>query len=112
MNLQRRIKAGEGGPQSRGGLSLSRLLFPSSTQLPCGFPESSVGKESACDAGDPGSIPESGRSSGEGIGYPLQCSGLENSMDCIVHGVTQRRTRLSDFHSHPVAEIRACLPRL
>ena len=39
-----------------------------------GFPDSSVGKESACIAGDPGSIPGSGRSTGEGIGYPLQCS--------------------------------------
>ena len=38
------------------------------------FPDSSVGKESACNAGDPGSIPESGRSIGEGIGYPLQYS--------------------------------------
>ena len=47
-----------------------------------GFPDSSVGKES-CNAGDPGSIPESGRSPGEGQGYPLQYSGLENSMDYI-----------------------------
>ena len=39
-----------------------------------GFPDSSVGKESACNAGDPGSIPGSGRSAGEGIGYPLQYS--------------------------------------
>ena len=39
-----------------------------------GFPHSSVGKESACNAGDPGSIPGSGRSPGEGIGYPLQYS--------------------------------------
>ena len=39
-----------------------------------GFPDSSVGKESACNAGDPSSIPESGRSPGEGIGYPLQDS--------------------------------------
>ena len=38
------------------------------------FPDSSVGKESACNAGDPGSIPRSGRSAGEGIGYSLQCS--------------------------------------
>ena len=38
------------------------------------FPDSSVGKESACNAGDPGSIPGSGRSPGEGIGYPLQYS--------------------------------------
>ena len=105
-----------------------------------GFPDSSVGKESTCNAGDPGSILGSGRSSGEGIGYPhqyswaslmaqlvknppavqetwvrflglgrspgegntgripLQYSGLENSMDCIVHGVAKNRTRLSDFH--------------
>ena len=39
-----------------------------------GFHDSSVGKESACNAGDPSSIPESGRSTGKGIGYPLQCS--------------------------------------
>ena len=48
-----------------------------------GFPDSSVGKESACNAGDPSSIPGSGRSPGEGKGYPLQYSGLENSMDCM-----------------------------
>ena len=59
---------------------------------------SSVGKESACNAGDPGSIPGSGRFAGEGIGYPLQDSGLENSMACIVHGVAKSRTQLSDFH--------------
>ena len=46
-----------------------------------GFPGSSVGKESTCNAGDPSSIPGSGRSPGEGNGYPLQYSGLENSMD-------------------------------
>ena len=39
-----------------------------------GFPDSSIGKESACNAGDPGSIPGSGRSPGEGLGYPLRCS--------------------------------------
>ena len=44
------------------------------TDLEKGFPDSSVGKESTCNAGDPGSIPESGRSAGEGIGYPLQYS--------------------------------------
>ena len=48
---------------------------------PYGLPDSSVGKESACNAGDPGWIPGSGRSPGEGIGYPLQYSGLENSTD-------------------------------
>ena len=63
-----------------------------------GFPDSLVGKESACNAGDLGSIPGLGRSSGEGIGYLLQYSGLENSMDCIVHGVAKNWTRLSDFH--------------
>ena len=46
-----------------------------------GFPDSSVGKESACNAGDPGLIPGLGRSSVEGIGYPLQYSGLKNSVD-------------------------------
>ena len=58
----------------------------------------SAGKESACNAGDLGSIPGLGRSPGEGKGYPLQYSGLENSMDCIVHGVAKSRTRLRDFH--------------
>ena len=46
-----------------------------------GFPGSSAGKESTCNAGDPGSISGSGRSSGEGKGYPLQYFGLEDSMD-------------------------------
>ena len=63
-----------------------------------GFPRDSAGKESACNAGDLGSIPGLGRSPGEGKGYPLQYSGLENSMDCIVHGVAKSWTRLSDFH--------------
>ena len=57
-----------------------------------GFPDSSVGKESTCSTGDPGSIPGLGRSSGEGIGYPLQYSGVENSMDYIVHGVAKSWT--------------------
>ena len=64
-----------------------------------GFPDSSVGKESACNVGDLGSIPGLGRSPVEGKGYPLQYSGLENSMDCIVHGVEKSRIRLSDFTS-------------
>ena len=63
-----------------------------------GFPCGSAGKESACNAGDLGSIPGLGRSPGEGKGYPLQYSGLENSMDYIIHGVTKSQTRLSDFH--------------
>ena len=51
-----------------------------------------LGKESTCNAGDLGSIPGSGRSPGEGKGYPLHYSGLENAMDCIVHGVTKSWT--------------------
>ena len=65
-----------------------------------GFPGGSADKESACNVGDLGSIPGLGRSPVEGIGYPLQFSGLENSMDCIVHGVSKSWTRLSDFHFH------------
>ena len=63
-----------------------------------GFPGGSTGKESTCKVGDLGSIPRLGRSPGEENGYPLQYSGLENSMDCIVHGVTKSRTWLNNFH--------------
>ena len=65
-----------------------RLPIPVFLGFPCG----SAGKESACRAGDLGFIPGLERSPGEGKGYPLQYSGLENSMDCIVHGVTKSRT--------------------
>ena len=58
-------------------------------------------KESACSAGDLGSISELGRPPGEGNGNPLQYSGLENSMDCVVHGVEKSRTQLSD---HPICK--------
>ena len=51
-----------------------------------GFPDSSVGKEPTCNVGDPGSIPGLERSPGEGIGYPLQYSGLKNFMDYVVCG--------------------------
>ena len=56
--------------------------------------------KTACHAGDLGSIPGLKRSHGEGNGYPLQYSGLENSMDCLVHGVTKSWTQLSNFHFH------------
>ena len=56
------------------------------------FSGSAAGKESACNAGDPGLIPGLGRSPGKGNGYPLQYSGLENSMVCLVHGVTKSQT--------------------
>ena len=56
------------------------------------------GKESACNEGDLGLIPGFGRSPGEGKGYTRQYSGLENFVDCIVHGVAKSQTQLSDFH--------------
>ena len=67
-----------------------------------GFPGSSDGKESACNAGDPGSIPWLGRFPGEGNGNPLQYSCLENLMDgrawkATVHWVAKSQTRLHDF---------------
>ena len=66
-----------------------------------GFPKGLGGQESACRAGDPGSIPGSGRCLEEGNGNPLQCSCLENPMDrgawwATVHGVTKSLTQLSD----------------
>ena len=69
-----------------------------------GFPGGSAGKESACNEGDLGSIPGLGRPPGEGNGYPLQSSGLENSMDCIVHGVAKSQRQLSDFRFHLVVK--------
>ena len=64
-----------------------------------GFPGGSADKESICNAGYLGSVPELGRSPGEGKDSPLQYSGLENSMDCIVHGVAKSRTCPSNFHT-------------
>ena len=66
------------------------LLSPSHLRLVQSFPGGSAGKESACNAGDLGSIPELGRSPGEGKSCPLQYSGLENPMD----------SQLTDFHFH------------
>ena len=65
-----------------------------------GFPCDLAGKEPICNVGDLDLIPGLGGSSGEGKGYPLQYSGLENSTDCIVHGVAKSQTQLSDFHFH------------
>ena len=64
------------------------------------FPGGSVGKESTCNAGDLGLIPGLGRSPGERNSYPLQYAGLENFIDCIVHGVTKSQTRLNDLQAH------------
>ena len=60
--------------------------------LICSFPRSSVSKESSSNVGDPGSISELERSPGEEKGYPLQYSGLENSMNCIVHEAAESDT--------------------
>ena len=60
-----------------------------STPIFLGVPCGSAGKESACNAGDLDLIPGLGRSPEEGKSYPLQCSGLENCMDCIVHGFAE-----------------------
>ena len=70
-----------------------------------GFQGGSNGKESTCYVGDLGLIPGLGRFPGEANSYPLQCSGLENSMDrgawlATVYGVTKSRTQLSDFYFH------------
>ena len=56
------------------------------------LPFGSAGKESACSVGDLGSIPGLGRFPGEGNSYPLQYSHLENSMDCMIHGVAKSQT--------------------
>ena len=73
------------------------FLFNGCTGLPL---NGSAGKECTCNAGDLCSVPELGRSPGEGKGYPLQYSGLENSMDYIVCGVTKSQTQLSNSHFH------------
>ena len=62
-----------------------------------GFPCGSAGKESTCNVGSLGSIPVLGKSPGEEKGYPLRYSGLENSMDYIVHGIAKSQTRLATF---------------
>ena len=67
-----------------------------------GFSGGSAGEESSCNARDLGLIPGLGRSPGEGKGCPLQYSGLENSMDFIVHGVAKSWTRLSNFDFIPI----------
>ena len=80
-----------------------------------GFPCGSAGKESACNVGDLGSIPGSGRSPGEGKDYPLQYSGLENSMECIVHGGRKEldtTERLSLLRASLIAQLVKNLPAM
>ena len=72
------------------------------------FPGGSAGKESTCNVGDLGSIPGLERSPGEGNGYPLQYSGLENPMDCIVQGSQRVRhawARLPFTYKHVSADL-------
>ena len=64
------------------------------------LPINSDGKESTCNAGDPGLLPGLRRSPGDEKGYPLQDSGLENSMDYTVHGITKSQTQPSNFYFH------------
>ena len=78
-----------------------RIYFVTPSTYDSGFPRGSVGKESACNAGDLGLIPGSGRDPGEGNSNPLQYSCLENSMDegarqGTVHGIAKNQTRLCD----------------
>ena len=72
-----------------------------------GFPCGSAGKEYACNVGDWSLILELGRSLGEGKGYPLQYSGLKNSMYCVVLRVTKSQTRLSDSLSQICGSLNA-----
>ena len=77
--------------------------------------QSSAGKESACNAGDLGLIPALGRSPGQGKGYPLQYSGLENPMDCIGQGSHKESDTTDDFHftfrSPPFETLLQAVPR-
>ena len=77
-----------------------RLPTPVFLVFPCG----STGKEYTCNTGDRGVIPGLGISPGEGKGCSFQYSGLENFMDCIVHGVAKSRRQLSDFRFHSLVE--------
>ena len=82
-----------------------RLPTPGFLGFPCG----SAGKESACNVGDVGAVsPWVGKIPGEGKGYPLQYSGLENSMDFIVHGVAKSRTWMGNFHFHFSFSVLVC----
>ena len=76
------------------------------------FPGGSAGKESTFSVEDLGSVSGLGRSPGDGNGYPLQYSSLENSMDCVIHWVTQSQTRLSDHSGAGNAREPGSVPEL
>ena len=84
---------------SLGHLKTCRDSYLDTSPTLTNFPGGPADKESACNVGDLGLTPGLGRSPGEGKGYPLQCSGLENPMNCIVHGFAKSQTRLSNFHT-------------
>ena len=101
-----------GDPSSIPGLGRSDaegIRLPTPVFL--GFPHDSAGKESACNVGNLGSVPGLGRSSGEGKGYPLQYSGLENSMNFIVRGVAKSWIWLGNFHNNVVCTVAISLHR-
>ena len=116
MNTLAMQTAGQAGHHAQGfcGVQLVSLDMLSSLEGDCTLPSQegclslnpgSDGKESACNVGDLGSIPGTGRSPGEWIGYPLQYSCLENPMDtgawqATVHGIAKSWIRLSDEHTH------------
>ena len=74
-----------------------------------GFPCGSADKESSCNAGDLGSIPELGRSPGEGKGYPLQYSDLENSMDYIYSPWGRKESDMTEQLSHHFIHVTTCI---
>ena len=84
--------------QFKSRFQLTRCILAPNLSSPAITTGVSVMQESACNAGDLISTPGLRRSPGEGKGYPLQYSSLENPMDCVVHGVAKSQTWLSDFH--------------
>ena len=88
---------------SRGWKGIS-ILYHDPLSGSLSFLDSSVGKESACNAGDPSSIPGLGRSPGEGKGYPLQYSGLENSMNFITKGVPKSQDGTGQLSLREICE--------
>ena len=102
--------AGDPSLIPRSGRSTGKRIGYLATPVFLGFPCGSTGKESVCNVGDLGLIPRLERFPGEGKGYPLQYSGLENSMDCIVYGIPKSQTGLNNFHFHfhNVSGLRSC----
>ena len=96
VESQGKHSAGDPGSVPGSERSIGEGIVPTPVLL--GFPCGSAGKESALIAGNLGSIPGLGGSAGEGKGYPLQYSGLENSMDYTVHGVAKSWTGLNNSH--------------